>query len=158
MQLTEALQQSRCVETSNNYVQAIIERATEDTHQNQSYWWDIRLPQGRCHGYAYGPVEDILEAIYEKDDATYLIDGILETCNWQPTTKAVDWSDCTCQQCYDFQMSYHIIPNGVPWRYAAYLRCKWWLASWKPILWWKWFIIREKVNWWLVDRHRYEEE
>lgn len=148
MDLTQALQQSRYVETTlTNDTNIIIERFSGPDDVSQCWQYDMHLAgQGRYHGTRYGTLlDDVLGCIYE-DSWRTIEDGQLEQADWQPTTKTIDVTDCTCRDCIRFYLECRVIPNGMSWHLAMRYRVKWTVENvvWRVRI--RWMLLQEKYG------------
>lgn len=147
MDITQALQQSRYIETTINDTNIIIERFNGPDDVSQCWQYDMHLVDDeRYHGTQYGTLmDDVLDCIYE-DGWRILEDGQLEQADWQPTEKTIDITDCWCSDCIRFCLECRVIPKGMVWHLAMRYRVKWAIDE---ILWWvrwNWMRLQEKYN------------
>lgn len=94
MNIAQALQESRYIETTINGTDIIIERFSGPDDVSQCWQYDIHTAnQERYHNTHYGTLQDdVLDCIYE-DGWRILEDGQLEQADWQPSTKTIDVTD-----------------------------------------------------------------
>ncbi len=148
MDLTQAFQQSRYVETTINGTNIIIERFNGPDDISQCWQYDVHpVDHERYHGTQYGTLtEDVLADIYENDNYVLIEDGQLEQADWQSSAKTIDVSDCTCMGCYWFCLDYHILPRGIAWHRAAWYQAKWAVVAmlWRVRM--RWMLLQEKFN------------
>lgn len=147
MNITQALQESRHIETTINGTHIIIERFNGPDDVSQCWQYDMHTANyERCHNTQYGTLQDdVLAAIYE-DGWLVLEDGQLEQADWQPTEKTIDITDCNCRHCIRFCLENRIIPKGMPWHLAMGYRLKWAVEH----VWWRmrirWMLLQEKYG------------
>lgn len=149
MDLTQALQQSRYVETTINGTNIIIERFSGPDNVSQCWQYDMHCAEeGRYHKTIYGDIDELFACIYE-DGWLILEDGQLEQANWQPSfITAIDITDCTCHECFRFCLECQMIPVGMAWHLAMRYRVTWAVEG---VLWrvrWNWMRLQEKYGYW----------
>lgn len=147
MDITQALQQSRYIETTINNTHIIIERFNGPDDVTQCWQYDMHTANyERCHDTRYGTLaDDVLAAIYE-DGWRIFEDGQLEQANWQPTTKTIDVTDCNCRHCIRFCLECKIIPKDMEWQLAMGHRVKWAVEHvvWRVRI--GWMLLQEKYG------------
>jgi hypothetical protein len=140
--LTQALLQSACAETIINGSTILVERGIDGWLQ-----YDVH-PAGhdRYHNWISADEEDALSDIYENDDDAIFEDGQLEQADWQPSQKRIDLTGCTCRGCYQFCLDYHILPHGMAWHQAAWLKSKWWVQELLWLLQTRWLLLSHRIR------------
>ena len=93
----------------------------------KDYWYDIRYPDGkRVHVFRYCTLDVVIEDLGERDIfASELV--------WYPSEQQVDLSNCWCQDCKEFALTFHRIPYGTPWYQALWYRVGF---AYKSLRWW----------------------
>lgn len=147
MDLTQAFQESRYIETTINGTHIIIERFNGSDDVAQCWQYDMHTAnQVRYHNTQYGTLQDdVLASIYE-DGWRILEDGQLEQADWQPTKKTIDITDCICRDCIRFCLECKTIPKDMEWHLAMRYRVKWTVENvvWRVRI--RWMLLQEKYH------------
>jgi hypothetical protein len=147
MDLTQALLQKPCAETVINDSKLLVERGNDNPFDNQCFTYDV-YPAGhnRYHKIMFGDIGDVFYEIYENDDYGNFEDGQVERADWQPSDTKIDFSTCTCRDCYELCIEYHMLPYGISWQEAAWLTAKWRVQS---LLWFvqsRWYLLHNRIQ------------